>query len=69
MLRFFILSLLIFDSLFVDSFDVEKPPAGAGLRFVFIHIPKTGGTYLNGAIPKVLGIDSCNVKYKIPLIL
>ena len=60
------LFLVLFLFFFVDGFEVEQLPEQAGLRLAFMHIPKTGGTYLNAAIPQVLGVPSCNIKYNVP---
>lgn len=50
-----------------NEVDLDQPVAEVReMLYMYLHIPKTGGTSLRHHIPSLLNLDHCNSKYNIP---
>lgn len=64
---FLFLELCISPKSMGASLGLQRLPPGTGPLYVHVHIQKTGGTSLMHDLPELLGLQSCNTLYKIPL--
>lgn len=49
------------------SYEVDQPVDEVrAMLYMYLHVPKTGGTSLRHHIPSLLNLDHCNSKYNIP---
>ena len=49
------------------SYEFDRPVSEVrATLYMYLHVPKTGGTSLRHHIPSLLNLDHCNSKYNIP---